>query len=284
MGYNIWGDVSAIANNIQEDALFVVRETATMQNLVLTFRDARGMNPRVGYDYNQLTAVEVSDADDLTSSSLTPSAGQTLTPAQIGLQVFVSDARAASELPENIIADAARELGLAAADKVETDLLGNIVSLPGGTIGTAGSAITWGHLAAAIARARYANKSNSVPLACVIHGYQWAVLAKAASVAGSSLAQAPSYTDEITRRGFVAEFMGVPIYQVFGGLSSTNFYGGVFPRDAMALDWRQPIRVEPERDASRRGFEFNMSAIYAEGVWRPALGVQMIFDASAPSS
>lgn len=284
MGYNVWSDVSGIANNIQEDAYFVMREVSTMQGLVKTFRDAQGMNPRVGYEYNQGTAQEVSDADDLTSSSFTPSAGQTLTPKEIGLQYFVSDARMRSELPEQIMTDASRELGLAAADKVESDLVGLLDDLTGGTVGTANSAIVWGHVAAAIARARNANKSNAVPLACIVHGYQWQVLAKASSVAGSSIAQAPGFTEEMTRRGFVSNFMGVPMYQVYAAADSAgDFYGGVFPRDAIAIDWRKPITIEIERDASRRGYEINMSAIYAVGLWRPALGITLVADATAPT-
>lgn len=285
MGNNIWSDVSSIAQRIESDAYFVVRETSTMQSLVTVFNDASGMNIRRSYAYNQLTAAAITDADDLTSSSFTPSADQTLTPAEIGLQVFVSDARAESELPEMIITDASRELGLAASDKVETDLLGLFTSLTGGTVGTAGSAITWGYLSAAIAQARNANKNAKIPLAIVMHGYQYAVLAKAASIAGSSLAQAPGYTDEMTYNGFVAKYEGVPIYQVFADPDSEDdFTGGVFPRNALALDWRRPIKVEPQRDASRRGWEFNMSAVYAKGVWRPTLGVQMVFDASKPTS
>ncbi len=227
----------------------------------------------------------VTDADDLTSHAFTPSTDQVLTPAEIGLQFFISDARAESDIPENILTDAATELGLAAADKLQTDILGDLPSLTGGTIGASGTAITFGYLAAAISRARVANKSNVVPLAAVVHEYQWSVLARTASVAGATIAAvAPNFQEEITRTGFVAQFMGVPIYQVFGGLSGSDFTGGVFPRIALALDWRRNIRVRPERDESRRGLELNMSAIYAHGVWRPARGVKMTFDASAPSS
>lgn len=284
-GYNVWSDVSSIAQRIEEDAHFVVRETATMQNLITVFRDQTGMNVRRGYKYNQLSAVEVSDADEITSSTFTPSADQDLTPAQIGLGAFVSDARAASMLPENIVTDVATELGLAASDKVESDLVGLFSSLTGGTVGTINTAITWGWVSAAIAQARNANKNARVPLACVLHGYQYAVLAKAASLAGSSLAQAPSYTDEMTRSGYVANYMGVPIYQVFASATAdSDFIGGVFPRNAFALDWRQPIRIEPDRNVKRRGYDFVMSAIYAKGVWRPELGVQILADATAPSS
>lgn len=288
-GNNVWSDISAIAQSVQEDAIFVVREASLLPSLVQTFNDMSGMNTRKGYQYNQGQAKTISDADDLSSDAFTPSLDQVLTPAEIGEQFFITDARKESEAPESIMTDAARELGFAATDKLETDLIGDLASLTGGTIGAAGTVITWGYVAAAIAQARNANKNAAKPLAAVIHGYQWSVLAKAASVAGATVVNAPQTQDEITRNGGanvkVATFMGVPIYQVFASADgSGDFTGAVFPREAIALDWRRPIRVEGERDASRRGDELNMSAIYAHGIWRPTRGVKMIFDAAAPTS
>lgn len=285
---NLYSDVSSIANAMQENALFVIRETAQMQSYIRMFTDMRGANPRKGYQYNQLTAETLNEGDDMNSVAFSPSLLATLTPAEIGLPFFVSDLRAESELPENIIRDGALELGLAASDKVESDIAGDFASLTGGTIGTAGSAITWGYLAAAIAQARNANKNVAVPLVAVIHGYQWAVLAKSASVAGATVAVAPNFQDRVSAQtplGQVSTFMGVPIYQTFQAVDSGNdFTGAVFPRDALAIDWRRAIRIEAERKASRRGTQYNMSAVYAHGVWRAALGVKMIFDAAAPTS
>jgi len=281
---NLYSDISSIAQSVQEDAIFVVRETGQMQGLVTVFADMTGLNTRKGYAFNQGTAQVVGEDDDLTSRAFTPSLDQTLTPAEIGLQFFITDSRAESEAPESILRDASLELGLAAGDTINTDLISDMASLTGGTVGASGTAITWGYVSAAIGQARNANKSNAIPLACVVHGYQWSVLAKAASIAGSSLAQAPGVTEQMTRSGFVAEFMGVPLYQVFGGISGTDFTGGVFPRVALAIDWRRAIRVRPERDESRRGLELNMSAVYAHGVWRPTRGIKMLFDATAPSS
>jgi len=281
---NLYSDISSIAQSVQEDAIFVVRETGQMQGLVTVFADMTGLNTRKGYQFNQGTAQVVGEDDDLTSRAFTPAIDQTLTPAEIGLQFFIGDSRAESEAPESILRDASLELGLAAGDKINTDLIGDMASLTGGTVGASGTAITWGYVSAAIGQARNANKSNAIPLACVVHGYQWSVLAKAASIAGTSLAQAPGVTEQMTRSGFVGEFMGVPLYQVFGGISGTDFTGGVFPRVALAIDWRRAIRVRPERDESRRGVELNMSAVYAHGVWRPTRGIQMLFDATAPSS
>ena len=284
---NTWSDVSAIANNIQEDAYFIVREAAIMQNFVTMFGDMKGGNPRISYEYSSVAAASIAETDDLTSSAFTPSAGQTLTPAEIGAQFFITDLRRDSELPESIMTDAARELGFAGADKINNDIAGDMASLTGGSIGAAGTVITWGYVAAAIAQARNASKSIAVPLVAVIHGYQAAVLAKAASVAGATVITTPATNDSITKSGITQafSFLGVPIYQVFVSPDTgVDFTGGVFPREALALDWRRPIRIEAERDASRRGTEINMSGVYAHGVWRPALGVKMIFDAAAPTS
>lgn len=284
---NLWADVSAIAQSVQEDAYFIVREAAVLQSLVTVKGDMKGMNLRKSYKYNSATAKTVGEGDDLTSDAFTPSADQTLTPQEIGLQFFITDARRDSDAPEDIMNDAAKELGFAATDKIESDLIGDMASLTGGTIGAAGTAITWGYVSAAIAQARNASKSMVVPLYCVIHGYQAAVLAKTASVAGASVVNAPATTDQITKQGMVQAFafMGVPIYQVFASPDGNDdFTGGVFPKSAIAIDWRRPIRVEPERNASKRGLELNMSAIYAHGVWRPTLGIKMIFDATAPTS
>jgi hypothetical protein len=287
---NLWSDVSAIAQSVQHDAYFIVREAALMPSLVTVLTDMSGMNTRKSYKYNSGAAKVLGEADDMTSDAFTPSLDQTLTPYEIGEQFFITDQRKDSEAPESIMTDAARELGFAATDKLETDLIGDMASLTGGTIGASGTAITWSYLAAAIAVARGVNKNAAKPLVGVIHGYQWAVLAKTATIAGATVAAtAPNYQEQITRTGGssvqVCTFMGVPFYQVFGGVdASTDFTGGVFPREALALDWRRTIRIEAERDASRRGIELNMSGIYAHGVWRPALGVKMIYGAAAPTA
>jgi len=283
---NLWSDVSSISNSIRENALFVAREQYQMQNLVTVRNDMGGLNPRVINEYNQAAAATIAETDDLTSSAFTPAVLATLTPAEIGLQFFVTDSRRDSDVPENIIRDGAMELGMAAGDKLESSLVTAMASLTGGTIGTAGTAITWGYLAAAIAVARNKNKSSGIPLSAVMHGYQWAVLAKSASIAGAAVGTAaPSYGEQVTKTGFAGEFMGVPLYVSYASPdTSDDFTGGVFPKSAIMLDWRRSVTVEPERDASRRGTEFNMSAVYAAGVMRAKLGVKMIFDATAPTS
>ena len=286
---NAWSDVSSISNSVREDAVFVVREATVFLPHVTQLSDLSGGNLRVNYGYNSNTAGTIGETTDLTSTAFAATAISTLTPKEIGKQYFVSDLRRDSESPDNIFTDAARDLGLQAAAKIDGDIYDLFASLTGGSAGGTGTSgtPTWGFLAAAIAQARSANKSSNVPLVAFVHGYVWSVLAKSASVAGSSLAQAPNYTDEITRNGYVASFMGVPIYQFYRdvtGQASTGLKNAVIPRQALAVDWRRPIRIEGERDASMRGLEFNMTSVYAAGVWRPELGVYFNALAATPTS
>jgi hypothetical protein len=283
---NTFADVSAIAQAVQEDAVFIDRDTNFMADIVTVYRDRTGMNKRENYQYNSATAKDIGEADDMTSEAFTPSKLNELTPGEIGLQFFLTDARLESDTPENIRTDAAQELGFAARDKIEGDLLGEFANLTGGTIGAAGTVITWGYVFAAATVARAQMKNRGVPLNCVLHEYQWHVLAKATSVAGITLASVPD------------KLVGPGGAWYVGSAANINFYattnltidgdgdatGGMFARPAIALDFRRPIRVEPERDASRRGWELNMSAVYAHGIWRPTYGVQMIFDAAVPAS
>ena len=282
---NTFADISSIAQAVQHDANFVLREMAFIDRLILNLSDRTGGNTRTRYDYSSVTMNDIGESDDLTSQAFTPSAGVTLTPAEIGAQFFITDKRAASDAPENILTDAATELGMAGADAVSQDIYGLFSSLTGGTVGASGSAMTWGLLSAAITQARVSIKNAAIPLVAVMHSYQWHVLAKAASIAGSSLAQAPRFTDEVTANWYVGNYAGCAIFvSPAMPLSSTDCYAGVFAKEAMAIDWRKAPGVEAERDASRRGVELNYTAMYAKGVWRPTFGVQLITTCTAPTS
>src|SRR4030067_3184007 len=97
---NLYSDISSIAQSVQEHAISVVRETGQMQGLVTVFADMTGLNTRKGYAFNQGTAQAVGEDDDLTSRAFTPSIDHTLTPAEIGLLLFLSDIRAEIAAPE----------------------------------------------------------------------------------------------------------------------------------------------------------------------------------------
>jgi len=279
MALNTYSDISAFVGTIFDDALFAARENSLMIGLVSVPNAVTGMAVRTLSEYNKGTARDIGESDDLVGTTFTPSVLNSLTPSEVGLQFFLTDQRIDSD-PFGARNDAAMELGLALADKIETDLLGELDALTGGTIGTAGSSLTWGHFYSALSVLRAAKAP--LPYACVLHPFQWHDLA-AAAAASATVTNAPNFQDEIMRRWFVGQVTGVDIY-VCGNISSgTSVYGGMFARQAIAFDQRRAPRLEPERDASRRGWELNMTGVYAHGVWRSAFGVSIVSDASTPT-
>jgi hypothetical protein len=222
----------------------------------------------------------IAETDDLVGQAFTPASIATLTPAEAGAQYFLTDSRVESD-PFSVTSDASSDLGLAMATKIETDLIGKFNTFTAGTIGTAGSILTWGHVFAAetVLRRNFA----PYPYMMVLHPNQWQPLAKAASVASSSVTNAPqSLLESVNSQFFVKQAGGVFIF-VSANVSNTvtgTTYGGMFSRDALALDMRRQPRIEPQRDASRRGYELNMSAVYGFGTWRPTFGCAILADAA----
>lgn len=275
-------DIASFVNNVYEDALFVARDNTLMSGLVTTFADRTGVAPRKNSEYGTAVIRALDETDDMVSQAFTPANLSTLTPSEFGAQFFVTDLREETD-PFTIRSDAAVELGMAAAQSVDTNLTGQFSSLTGGTVGAAGTVITWGHFTAMLSRIRAQNAPG--PYAFVCHPYHWHQLAKAVLPAGAQV-NAPNFQDEVLKRFWVSSVGPVDIY------TSTNItvdasddaYCAMFARPALALDVRRAYRIRPERDESRRGLELNASMVYAKGVWRPRFGIQGLFDASAPSS
>jgi hypothetical protein len=277
-------DIDSYIQTIFDDAVFVAREASFMVPLVSQFGDTTDeRKPRQRSDYNEATISVISEVDDLASQAFTPTPGNTITPSEAGGQFFLTDTRVSAD-PFTVRSDAAEELGMAMANKINDDLLSNIASLTGGTVGAAGTSITWGHFFATLAQLQNATKKRA-PYVCVLHEYQWFVLAKSAAVA-ATVTNAPNFQDEIMMRWYVGTVGPVDIFTTTDLTvdASDDASGGMWQRQAIAFDGRRPIRMEPERDASRRGWELNMTSVYAHGVWRSDFGIVMTFDASTPTS
>lgn len=277
-------DISGYIQTIYEDAMFIAREQNIAQRLVATFNDTTDeAKTRTGSEYSQATISTIGETDDLASQAFTPSTLETLTPGEAGGQVFLTDKRISSD-PFGVQNDAAMELGMATAKKINNDILGDMASLTGGTVGAAGTTITWGYFFAALSQLK--NTKAPGPYRCVLHTYQWHQLAKAASIAASTQPAAIGFVDEVMRRWFVGSVADVDIF-VTSDITvdaSDDANAGMFSPVAIAYDQRRAPRLEPERDASRRGYELNFTTVYAHGVWRPAFGILMTFDAAAPTS
>lgn len=275
-------DISAFVNTVFEAALLTARDNTFMPSTVRQFNDRTGLATRQNSQYGGATMNQITETDDLAGQAFTPSSVATITPVEFGAQYFLTDSRVESD-PFAVRNDAATDLGLAMATKIESRLMGHFNEFTAGTIGASGSTCTWSYVMAmeSILKSKYA----PYPYVLVLSPAQWYPLAKAASVASSSATNAAeSLKEAVNSMFFVKQFGGVSIF-VSNNVetSSTDAYAGMYSRDALAFDVRRAPRMEPERDASRRGTELNMSAVFATGVWRPTFGVCGLFANSAPT-
>lgn len=278
---NTAADISAFITTIYEDVLMVARDNNLMAQLVTPFGDRSGTAARSSSQYGTATINSIGETDDLSSQAFTPAVLATLSPTEKGGQFFVTDLRMESD-PFAARQDATLELGLAVAQKVENDLLGTFSSLTGGTVAGAGSVISWGFFYSMLARLRAQNAP--LPYSFVCHPYHWKVLG-AAVAPGATVTNSPELQNEVARNFYVGSVSGVNIYTSSNITidGSDDARAAMFARQAVALDVRRAVRIEPERDASRRGWELNATMVWAAGVWRPKFGVQALFDATLPN-
>ena len=277
-GINIAGDISGYVQTIFEMSNMVARDNTFVLPLVTTFDDNMGTAARTRSEYGTATFNQVSDADDLTSQTFLPTTQESLTPYEFGAQFFITDTRRRNAAVE-AATDAANELGSSMATTVQQNVLSKMSSFTGGTVGTAGGTVTWGNIFAAISKLKIQNAPE--PYIGVLHVGQWYHLGTVAVPAGAQT-NGPQLQDAINARYFVGQFFNTLWFVTTDIASGTAATGGVFSRAALAYDERVPFRIEPERDASRRGIELNATMTYASGVWRPKFGVQIIATSVVP--
>lgn len=283
MAMNTYADISSYVQKIFEDAMFVARESNIMAGLVTQFTDQNGDASRTNSNYGTATISQLAETDDLASQTLTPSTYQTLTPSEFGAQVFLTDRRIDND-PFGARNDAAQELGMAMAESIETAIISDFPNLNGGAVGSAGTALTWGHIFAAETQLRA--KKAPGRLKVILSPFQWYGLGTAASIVGTPARNAPAFQDRVTNNMVpdnVFTVGNLDFYLSAHIATGTASVAAMFAQPALALDTRRPVRLEPERDASRRGWELNMTTVYAHGVWRPEWGVKMTGNSSIPT-
>ena len=274
--------ISAFVNPIYEDVMAVLREQNIMTKLVRNFNDRTGLAVRYNSRYTSSAFGTIAETDDLTSSEFTPGTIAAITPIEIGKQYFLTDSRIESD-PFSVRSDAARDLGNGAAEAIDKALIGNFSSFTGGTVGTAGSEITWGHVMAAESQLK--TQKAPYPYMLVLNPSQWQPLAKAASVASAQATNAaPSLLEAVNSMFWQKTVGGISIFTSANLATSATVHAGLFSRDALAFDLRRAPRFAPERDESRRGIELNLTAVYGEGLWVPEFGIDMVFTGTLVTS
>jgi len=209
--------------------------------------------------------------------------GATLTVSEVGLTAQISDL-AIMASSSNVISDIGRLFGEAIARKMDTDLLALANSLSV-TVGGVSTAATPALIFQAIAKLRSQGYDTANDCAIVLHPN---VAYDVASVLTSTFAAPASMVgNDALRNGFMGMLGGVPVYQsslVAQSTASSNATGDyanlIMHRDAFGLAMMQDIKIESQREATKRGFDLVGSAIYGVGELYDAAGVCGIFDSS----
>jgi len=269
--------------SIVAEALFVASERSIMRGLVRNYTLSAGQGKTVTVPiYPKQTAAALTEGTAPTFTEISTN-GATLTVSEVGLTAQISDL-AIMASSSNVISDIGRLFGEAIARKMDTDLLAlaNSLSVTVGGVSTTGTPAL---LFQAIAKLRAQGYDTANDCAIVLHPN---VAYDIASTLTSTFAAPASMVgNDALRNGFMGMLGGVPVYQsslVAQSSASSNASGDyanlIMHKDAFGLALMQDIRIESQREATKRGFDLVGSAIYGVGELYDAAGVCGIFDSS----
>ena len=274
-------DLNSLFNTIYERSLFVAREMNLMSGLV-TQASATGFMNRVIPIRTQVSAVTKAEGVDFVNpTTFGKSALATITPAVKMAQVILTDEQIATD-PESARDDAVTELSAAIATKIDVDIASDFTSFTTDKGDGAGQAATLDNVATGIAVLRKNLAMN--PIYFVLHPYAWMDIWRLLGQPAATYMLLGDVANEALRSFYVGNWVGIQWFtSVNVPTSSTDAIGAIFNREALIFDSREAPTLEPERDASLKGYELNISAAYGHGVRRNVFGVKFTTDITEPA-
>jgi N4-gp56 family major capsid protein len=265
--------------SIVAEALFVASEKSIMRGLVRNYTIAPGQGKTVTVPiYPKQTAASLTEGTAPAFTAISTN-GVTLTVSEVGLTAQISDlAMMASS--SNVVSDIGRLFGEAIARKMDSDILSNVGSLSAG-VGGASTTATPALLFQAIAKLRAQGYDTSNDCAIVLHPN--VAYDIASTLTSTFAAPASQIGNDALRNGFMGTLGGVPVYQssLVNNTGTAGDYNSVlFHRDAFGLAMMQDIRIESQREATKRGFDIVGSAIYGHGITNNDAAQYLQFDSS----
>ena len=274
--------LSELYSNIVQSALYTLNEQTVIRPLVRNYdmSGTPGLTAQVPI-YPSIAAAGVADGDDLSNTAFNTTS-KTITAAEVGVMVELTDL-AAESATDDVAAAIGRQIGGAMAEKVDTDLATNFANFSN-AINKAGAAITVEDIfkAAATLRANKANQNGG--FVAVLHPYQTYDLKAQLTNNGATMSHALSDVgNQALLDGFVGRIAGVDIFEstVISGDSAGAFAGAVMTQDALGYMVKRSMRIETERNASKRSLEIVGSMAYGTAELFDQYGVTILSDSTA---
>ena len=276
-----------------EEAQFTSQFKAIMRGLCWPIRKGKGSTVNVPY-FGEVVSHPLQEGIDMTGSETMQDTNVRITPAEHGLKIILTD-----DVSEDDNEDLKRAAGTLLGDAYEKErdiLLLSQLDDAASTLAGSTTTLTMGHIAAARATL-LGNETASggpapMPYVCVIHPFQELdlvdVIIPVVPVAGTTNVTGTAFTDDILRNYSIGRLFGMPI--VTDGnieiLSGGAAKGGVFAsgkRGSIIYTSAREASIEPERDASLRGWELNYVGRYGYGEYLAGWIVELYTDADVPA-
>ena len=261
--------------NIVAQARFTAEEQSIMRNLVTVYNiEAQAGTTIQVPKYPAVAAADLTEGTDMTSTTVSTSS-VSVTVGEVGAQVFLTDM--ATMGAGNPADELGTVLGNAIATKMDTDAIALFDGFST-SLGATTTELTVSYLFQAAATLR-ANKAPG-RLVGVFHPYQTYAL-KANLTNTFANPNGGDLQNEAMRSGYVGTIAGIDIFESANVAvdGSGDAKGAVFAPEAIMMAMKRDFNLEPERDASNRGFELNATAVYGVAELDDAYGVEMYFDA-----
>lgn len=286
MAITTTADLNGLYNQIYERAIFVLRESNLMVQLVSNY-SANNFYTRNLTTRGQFSVETVTEGVDYANAQ---SFGKTLvgslTPQERMVQAVITDIEIMND-PDNTVADASQEMGAGMAAKIDTDLLGVFASFTTDKGTGAGQLATIATVAAGISVLQARQALNDGVINVVLHPYSWFNIFKQLGQPVANAAFLGDLANQALKDYFVGNWLGVRWF-TSAGISvdgSGDAVNGIFTQSAIAFDSRIAPYAETQRDASLRATEFNLVSAYAVGLGKRAnLGVKYTCAADEPTS
>jgi len=272
--------LSELYANIVQSALYTLSEQTVIRPVVRNYNmsGTPGLTAQVPI-YPAIDAAGVADGTDLSNTAFNTTS-KTITASEVGVMVELTDL-AAESATDDVAAAIGRQIGDAMAKKVDTDLAA-LFSGFSNQINKAEAAVTVDDIFKAAATLR----ANQAPgnYVAVLHPYQAYDLKSQLTNAGATMSHSLSDVGNTALMdGFIGRIAGVDIFEstVITGDSAGAFVGGVMTQDALGYMVKRDMRIETERNASKRSLEIVGSMAYGVSELFDQYGVGIASDASA---
>ena len=271
--------ISELYSDIVQAAQFTLSEGTVIRPLIRNYDNTGtpGLVAQVPI-YPAIAAASVGDGDELSNVAFNTTE-KTMTAAEVGTMVTLTDLANVSAINSNVGAAIGRQIGDAMAKKVDDDLAA-LFSGFSGSVGSGAAEVTVDLFFSAAATLR--NNNAPGPYFCVIHPYQAYKLKSLLAGNGNTPMNNTDLANEALRTGYVGTIAGMQVFEssCVTGDSAGAYVGAAFSRDALGIMWKWNARIESQRDASLRATEIVGTCAYGVGEIIDGYGVGIMGDAN----